>query len=264
MFSLFRRGLLLVLLAGSASAFSQAPLRVCADPDNLPFSNVRGEGFDNRIAKLLARDLHRPIIFIWARGRRGFLRERFDNGLCDVLMGVPYGMKHVLTTRPYYSSSYVFLTRRKDHLHLSGFDDPAIGGQRIGLQILEEDYSPPSLPLIRAGHASQFVGFGAFGRGGEEIVSAVARKKIGFAVVWGPVAGFYAAKANVPLVCSFVKPPVDATGIPFTFGMTIAVHEESTKLAEALDTLIQKDQRKINRVLESFHVPVVSADGGKS
>ena len=86
-------------------------MRICADPDNLPFSNRARQGFDNRIAAVVARDGGREPVFVWARSRRGFLREQFNKGACDVLMGVPEGMKRVLTTRPYYRSSYVFVTR---------------------------------------------------------------------------------------------------------------------------------------------------------
>jgi mxaJ protein len=263
MFSLCRSGCALALVFVSIAAFSQQPVRVCADPDNLPFSNAAGSGFDNRIAELLGHGLNRPIVFVWARARRGFLRERFNNGACDLLMGVPQGMKHVRNTIPYYTSSYVFVTRRRDHLQLSRFDDPAIGQQRIGLQILEEDFSPPSLPLIRSGHAAQFVGFNSFGRGGEDIVQGVAENRVGFSVVWGPVAGYYAAKQHVPLNLSVVQPPVDESGIPFSFAITIAVHSNDAALAQELNTAIRLNQRKIRSILEVYHVPLLFENGGQ-
>ena len=89
--------LVVVMAAASAAA---APLRICADPDNLPFSNRAGQGFDNRIATVVARAAGRKAVFVWARSRRGFLREQFSKGACDVLMGVPEGMKRVLTIQP--------------------------------------------------------------------------------------------------------------------------------------------------------------------
>ncbi len=262
MFSLCRSVCGLALLLGSFSALSQIPLRVCADPDDLPFSNASHAGFDNRIAEVLGRDMHRPVVFIWARERRGFLRERFNKGACDVLMGVPEGMKHVHTTIPYYRSSYVFVTRRSDHLHLIHFDDPTIGRQRIGLQILEEDFSPPSLPLIHSGHTAQLVGFDSFGTGGEDIVRAVADRRVGFSVVWGPLAGYYAAKQRVPLALSVVQPSVDPSGIPFAFAMTIAVHSNDAPLAEELNAAIRRNKGKIRAILEIFHVPLIARDGG--
>jgi mxaJ protein len=263
MFSLCRSVCALAFAFASIAALSQAPVRVCADPDDLPFSNAAGSGFDNRIAELLVRGLNRPVVFVWARARRGFLRERFNKGACDLLMDVPQGLKHVKSTVPYYTSSYVFVTRRRDHLQLSHFDDPAIGQQRIGLQILEEDFSPPSLPLIRSGHAAQFVGFDSFGRGGEDIVRAVAEGRVGFSVVWGPLAGYYAAKQRVPLALSVVQPSVDASGIPFSFAMTIAVHSNDVALARELNTEIRLNRSKIRSILEVYHVPLISENGGQ-
>jgi mxaJ protein len=262
MSSRYRNLIGLFLLLSSVSALSQAPLRVCADPDDLPFSNSARAGFDNRIAEVLARDLNRPVIFVWARARRGFLREQFNKGACDLLTGVPEGMKHVRATVPYYRSSYVFVTRRNDHLKLTRLDDPTIGKQRIGLQILEEDFSPPSLPLIRSGHAAQFVGFDSFGAGGQEIVRAVADKRVGFSVVWGPLAGYYAARQRVPLMLSAVQPAIDSSGIPLSFAIAIAVHNDNRLLAEKLNAAIVKNRGRIDAILRSYHVPLEPEDGG--
>jgi mxaJ protein len=250
------------LLISCVSAFSQTPLRVCADPDNLPFSNASRADFDNRIAEVFGRDLHRPVVFVWARAHRGFLRERFNMGACDLLMGVPEGMKHVRTTVPYYRSSYVFVTRQTDHLQLTSFNDPAIGRQRIGLQILEEDLSPPSLPLIRSGHTTQLVGFNAFGRGAEDIMRAVADKRVGFAVVWGPLAGYYAARQRVPLTLTEVKPSVDPSGIPFSFALSVAVHTGDQLLAEKLNRVIRRNKNQLLSILRSYHVPLDPKGGG--
>jgi mxaJ protein len=252
----------LFLLLSYLSALAQAPLRVCADPDNLPFSNAARAGFDNHIAEILGQGLNRPVAFVWARARRGFLREQFNKGVCDLLMGVPEGMKYVRTTIPYYRSSYVFVTRRSDHLQLIRLDDPAIGKQRIGLQILEEDFSPPSLPLIRSGHAAQLVGFDSFGTGGEKIVRAVADHRVGFSVIWGPLAGYYAVRQHVPLVLTPVQPAVDSSGIPLSFAMVIAVHDGDKLLSEKLNSEIRKNQNQIYDVLHSYHVPLEPGDGG--
>ena len=115
-----------------------------------------------------------------------------------MLLGVPPGMRSVATTVPYYTSSYVFVSLRRQHLQLSSFGDPALNGRRIGLQILEEDLSPPSLPLIRAGHAGQLVGFDSFGKEEGDVVRAVADGRVGIAVVWGPIAGYFAQNSVTP------------------------------------------------------------------
>lgn len=264
MSSLCRSLVLLLVLGASTAATAQSPLRVCSDPDDLPFSNTSRAGFDNRIAELIARDLHRRVQFVWARARRGFIRERFNSGVCDVLMGVPAGMKRVRTTIPYYRSSYVFVTRKRDQLQLTRFDDPRIGTQRIGLQILEDDYAPPSVPLARSGHAAQFVGYTSFGAAGEEIVRAVADKRVGFSVVWGPLAGYYVARQRVPLSMTPVSPAVDTSGIPFSYAISMAVHSSDTALAEALNGAIRRNQAQILRILNVYHVPVEGLKGSAS
>ncbi len=100
----------LSLALASLPAGAVAPLRICADPDNLPFSNRAGSGFDDRIISLVAHDIHREPVFVWARSRRGFLREQFNKNACDVLLGVPTGVRGIAVTDPYYTSSYAFVT----------------------------------------------------------------------------------------------------------------------------------------------------------
>ncbi|MBS1815923.1 MAG: quinoprotein dehydrogenase-associated putative ABC transporter substrate-binding protein [Acidobacteria bacterium] len=251
--ALIRSVLLLCAACTILSAHAERTVRVCADPDNFPFSSQQRSGFDNRIAELLIHDLHAKPVFVWARARRGFLRERFNKGECDVLMGVPEGMRRLRETKPYYRSSYVFVTRRQEHLRITSFSDPAIGRQRIGLQILEEDFSPPSLPLIRYGHAAQLVGFESFGSRAGDIVKAVADKRIGMAVVWGPLAGYYAAPLHEQLVLEPVSPQVEA-GIPFAYNMTIATHPHNEALAKELNAAIERNQAKIAAILRSYHV----------
>jgi mxaJ protein len=248
-----------VLMLATAAA-NAAPLRVCADPDNLPFSNRAAEGFDNRIAVLIAHEMGRQFEFVWARSRRGFLREQFNKNACDVLMGVPQGMHSVATSQPYYRSSYVFVTRRQDHVQIARFDDPHLNGRRIGLQILEEDYAPPSLPLIRNGHAAQLVGFDSFGARSADIVRAVADGRVGVAVVWGPLAGYAAGRDHLPVTLTPVLPAVDSSGVPFTYAITIAVHKQDVALRSAIDSAMEKCRPQIQAILARYHVPVIADD----
>jgi mxaJ protein len=251
------------ILANTPPAHAAAPpLRFCSDPDNLPFSSHALTGFDNRIAILLAHDLGRTPVFVWTRSRRGFMREQFNKNACDVLMGVPVGMKAVATTYPYYRSSYVFVTREKEHLQLTSFDDPRLSGRRIGLQIMEEDLSPPSLPLIRSGHAGQLVGFESFGAQAEDIVRAVSDGRMGTAVVWGPVAGFYAARQRERLALSFVSPAVDRAGIPFVFSIAIGVHKQDAALRDAMNASLARLEPKIRNILAIYKIPTLASEKG--
>ena len=249
---------LLFLAGGSLIA---APLRICADPDNLPFSNRHQQGFENRIGALLAKDLGRTPAFVWARSRRGFLREQFNKNACDVLMGVPQGMRGVSTTAPYYRSTYVFVTPSREHLRIASFRDPNLNNRRIGLQILEEDYAPPSLPLIRTGHAAQLVGFNAFGDGSADLVRAVADKRVGVAVIWGPIAGYYAASQHLPLTLTPVSPSVDS-GVPFVYSLSAGVHKGDDRLQAELNAAITRLQPRIDRILATYHVPTLPLTKG--
>jgi mxaJ protein len=251
------RVVLLLALFSPSAANAAKPLRICADPDNLPFSDQNGRGFDNRVASLVAKDMGRKPVFVAARSRRGFLRERFNKNACDLLTGVPEGMRGVATTRPYYRSSYVFVTPAREHAQIASFRDPRLNGRRIGLQILEEDYTPPSLPLIRYGHAAQLVGFPSFGKESGEIMRAVADGRVSLAVVWGPVAGYFAAMQHLPLTLTPVAPAADSSGIPFVYSIALAVHKNDAPLLEALNDSLARLGPRIQKILTSYHVPVM-------
>lgn len=259
MFSRFPSLLLLMTLCAVSSA---STLRICADPDNLPFSNRAGAGFDNRIAVMIAQELHRKPLLIWVRPRRGFLREQFDKNACDVLPGVPIGMRGVSVSVPYYTSSYAFVTLARKKMQIASFTDEQLNGQRIGLQILEEDLSPPSLPLIRAGYAAQIVGFDSFGSQEGDVVKAVADRRVGVAVVWGPVAGYFARRSAVPLTVTPVPASYKFAGVPFTYGIGLGVHKQDYALLQQVNDAIRKLQPKIDHVLAGFGVPTMDHVGG--
>lgn len=250
--------------AATATPSPKSPLLICADPDNMPYSNRALQGFDNRIAIEVARALDRRPVFIWSRARRGFIRREFNSGKCDILAGIPVGMRAVLTTNPYYRSTYVFVTRSSDHLHLASFDDPNLNGKRIGLQVMEEDLSPPSLPLIRSGHAAQFVGFPSFGDAAGDIVRSVAAKRIGLAVVWGPLAGYFARQQPGVISLTPVHPAVDSSGIPFVFDIALGVRRRDTALRDQLNAALASKSAAIQRILTRYGVPLLHDNAGAS
>jgi mxaJ protein len=156
------------VLMSVATAFPRsavAPLRVCADPSNLPFTNDRGEGFENHLANLLARVLGTTLRYTWRAQRGDFVNMTLLAGDCDVVMGYPTQVEIVATTKPYYRSTYVFVTRRSRGLHVRSYDDPALTRLRIGVQFSGEDgaSSPPAQSLGRRGVAGNLVGFLGFG-----------------------------------------------------------------------------------------------------
>ncbi len=253
MYSSFPKLVCVFTLLFSSAAFA-GNLRVCADPDNLPFSNNKQQGFENRIAELVARDLHSKLAYQWQRMGRGFVRDYLNSGECDVLIGIPANFKPVLTTSPYYRSSYVFVTRKDGNLKPASLDDPALHQLKIGVQVLEEDYTPPATALARRHLQDQIVGFDTTGEDADSIVRAVADRKVDTAIVWGPLAGFF-AKKYPGLQLTPVEPEVDPPALPLTFAIAMGVRKGNTTLRDELENEIAKRQSDINAILDHYGVP---------
>lgn len=256
MFSSFRKaaGIAAVTLILTACGFARE-LRVCADPDNLPSSNTREEGFENRIAQLAASDLHAQLVYVWQRMGRGFVREYLNKSACDVLIGIPSQFKPVLATSPYYRSSYVFVTRRDHKLQPASLNDPALHHMKIGVQALEEDYTPPATALARRGLQNEIVGFDSTGEDADSIVQAVAKGQVDTAIVWGPLAGYFAREYQDQLQLVPVIPEVDPPGLPLTFAISMGVRKADTQLRDELDAFLQRRQHDIQSILREYGIP---------
>jgi mxaJ protein len=250
-------GALLALLLVSAPP----PLRVCADPNNLPFSNARGEGFENALAALLGRELHRPVHYTWWAQRRGFLRNTLLARSCDLVMAVPAGLEMVRTTRPYYRSSYVFVTR-PGRPALRSFDDPRLGALKVGVPLVGDDgvNPPPAHALARRGIVDNVVGFSVYGDYREDspplrILEALAAGQIDVAVVWGPLAGGYARSRRVPL--RLTPTPARDDGLPLAFDIALGVRKDDRPLQEELDAILERRRAAIDKLLGDAGVPRV-------
>ena len=256
-----------VLLAAAvpAGAIAPPPLRVCADPNNLPFSNERGEGFENRLAAMVAAGLHTHVEYTWWPQRRGFIRNTLDAGRCDVVMGVPRQYALAQPTDSYYRSTYVFVSPRRRHLNIASFDDPRLRSWRVGVQLIGDDYanSPPAHALSARGLTRHVVGFSVLGDYSQpnppaRIVEAVVRGEVDVALVWGPLAGYFARHSDVPLTLS-PTPPYDR-GLPFVFDISMAVRRGDTARLAQLNAFIAHERRQIDALLAEYGVPRVEAD----
>lgn len=244
-------------------------LRVCADPNNLPFSNERLEGFENRLAELVADELGASVTYVWWAQRRGFLRHTLNAGVCDLIVGLPTGFEQVLTTQPYYSSSYVFVSRRDRRLDLRSLDDERLKTLRIGVTLVGDDGAnpPPAHALSRRGLIRNVVGYSVFGDYLTEspparIVEAVARGDIDVAVAWGPMAGYFASRQAVPLEIT-VLPPVDGEReLPFAFSISMAVRRDDVALHERVNAVIERRHTDVAAILASYGVPISGLDVG--
>lgn len=252
--------LLLTTSALAAAANAGSELRVCADPDNLPFSNSQLEGFENKIAQIVAADLHAAVQYEWSPQGR-MLIEGLNSQKCDVVIGVPAGWSPVLTTRPYYASTYVFVYPRSKHLSLNSFDDPALRKLKIGLPLISDRGAnpPPAYALARRGLAGNVVGFPMFQPG--KIIEAVAAGEIDVAVAWGPLGGYFAQRQPVPLAVTPVSVAGDDSSLRFTYDIAIGVRREETAFKGQLEAVLERRQKEIDKVLEDYGVPVVRSTG---
>lgn len=245
-------------------------LRVCADPNNLPFSNQRGEGFENKLAELIAADLGRNVSYTWWPQRRGFIRHTLSGRHCDLVMGVPARFELVQTTRPYYRSTYVFITRRKDALTLTSLDDPRLRGLRIGLHAIGDDYSnvPPAQALAARGLISNVRGYSIYGDYSQPdppraLIDALARGEIDVAIAWGPLGGYFARRADTPLVVTPLPQSQDPL-LPTTFAISMGMRREDKKFQQQVETAIARHRAEIHALLESYGVPLVAAPEDKT
>ena len=236
-------------------------LRVCADPNNLPFSNERGEGFENKIAELIADELGVTLSYTWWAQRRGFIRNTLNTGSCDLVTGTTNGIEMLRTTLPYYRSGYTFVTRQ-DGPKVSSLDDPILHNLRIGIQLVGEDGAnpPPSEALARRGIVDNVRGYLVYGDYRERnpaaaIMDAVAKGEIDVAIVWGPVAGYFAGRESVPLKVALVTPQNDDPRVPMVFDINMGVRRDDPTLRDEINAALSKLRPKIDAVLANYGVP---------
>ena len=254
MYSTFLKLLVGFLLLSEAAGIAQnRVLRVCADPDNMPFSSRDQSGFENRIATIVAEDLSARLTFVWQRMGRGFVREYLDKAQCDLLIGIPAHYRAVLTTSPYYRSTYVFVSRQDEAVR--SLDSPALHRLKIGVQVLDEQYSPPGEALARRSLQGAIVGFDTIGEGADSIVRAVADQRVDVAIVWGPLAGYFAKKFGHKLTVTPVEPEVDPPGLPLTFAISMGVRKGNVALRDELEQVLLNRKANIRAILSDFAVP---------
>ena len=260
MSSRFRNGAFIAALLVATGAQAR-DFRVCSDPNNLPFSNEAGQGFENKLAEMIATELGADLKYTWRAWHRSFLRETLDAKKCDVIMGVPANFPKTLTTRPYYKSVYAFVAPATTPT-ISSFDDPALKNATVGVQIIGDDGegTPPSYALTKRGLINNMKPYAAVGdyedpTPASAIVDAVANHTIDMAVVWGPVAGYFAARQQPPLKVTPVSPPFDGPTLPMAFDISVGVRKDATTLRDELDATLQKLRPRIDALLVDYSVP---------
>ena len=261
-----RHGLRLSILAcaaalGVAAGEEPAPLRVCADPDNLPFSNSEREGLENKIAEVIAGDLGVRVSYFWWPHQRGLVRRTLGEDRCDVLIGIPHDFDPVLTTKAYYRSTYVIVSRKSQNLAIRSLDDPALKQLRIGVHI----DTPPWSALGERGLMANVQGYPLMfdyrnsepTRRPAKLLEDVRDGALDVAIVWGPLAGYFTKKTGAPLA---IVPVRDGGPMPMSFDVSMGVRKSDKALKAQLEAALDRHQAEIQKILADYGVPVVAAD----
>ena len=256
---------LAVGLAFAGGALAELPerqqreaLRVCADGNNLPFSNQAGEGFENRIAELMADDLGVPLTYVWAPQVMGFVRNTLELRVCDVIMGTPAGYEFVQNTNPYYRSVYSLVVPEDSDLVATRLSDPAFEGRRIG--VVAE--TPPTVPLRRSGARIQGYPLMVDTRVRAPVRDAIEDVVSGNtdgAVLWGPLAGYYAARQEPSLkLIPLVDDDSDAT---LDYRITMGIRHGEPHWKDWINDFIDRHQEEIDAILTEYGVPLLDRRG---
>lgn len=245
----------------------RSPLRVCADPGNMPLSSRDEEGYQNRIAKILAEDLGTTVSFFWRPyHERGLTRQTFDNDECDILMDMPVALQDLLTTDPLYRTTYVFVTREDKGIKIENLDDPILHKLRIGVF----QHSGIREALVRRGVRGldiHVIGYDTDLRPETQPwrqVQQVVDGELDVAAIWGPFAGWRKTMKNEPIVIQPVNLWEDH--VPMEFELAIGMEQNQVMLKYMLDWALQRQYKEIAAVLKEYGVPLIkcakcAADG---
>jgi quinoprotein dehydrogenase-associated probable ABC transporter substrate-binding protein len=232
-------------------------LRVCADPANMPFSNEKGEGFENRIAEIVAAELKVPVEYTWFPQATGFLRQTLFAKRCDVVMGYPQGDELVLNTNHYYRSAYALLYRAGAELDgADSLSDPRLQGKRIGVVA----GTPPTSIMVQNGLIQNAKPYPLmvdrrYDSPGERMIADIRSGQVDAGVLWGPIAGYFAAIGGEKLV---VVPLLkESIGPRMAYRITFGVRNQEDNWKRQLNALIAKRQHDIDAVLLEYHVPLI-------
>ena len=262
-------GLAVTILGGRAQAQRPAPLtpgllRVCADADNLPFSNQKGEGYENKIADLIAKEWNSRLEYVWWPIRRGYYRM-LNGTYCDVVIESPVGLDMAGATKPYYRSGYMFLSRKGSRLEdINSLADPRLKKLKIGVNLFvstDGEHSPPEMALSRYGVVGNLMGYSTAyddTTRPEDIINGVAKRDVDLAIVWGPMAGYYVKRSSVPLVLTPIAAEKDsATGYPMQYNIGMAVRRRDREFRDSLQKVIDRKSPQIQGLLKEYGVPLL-------
>jgi quinoprotein dehydrogenase-associated probable ABC transporter substrate-binding protein len=242
---------------GSLELVDPNVFRACGDPRNLPFSNDKGEGFENKLAELLAAKLGKKLSYTYFPQATGFVRMTLGSYRCDTIMGFPQGDEQAQVTIPYYRTTYALIAKRGSGLDdVTTIDDPKLRDKRIGIVAK----TPPTTNMALNGLLAHAKSYPLFidtraDSSAQAMIDDLARGDIDCGILWGPMAGYYASRADPPLL---VVPLIKETkGPPMTFRIGMAVRPADQEWKRTLNKLITENQAEINKLLISYNIPIL-------
>lgn len=260
-------------LVSAAAADPNGELRICADPNNLPFSNIAEAGFENKLATMIANQFGKHVSYTWWAQRRGFIRNTLKADKCDLVMGVPSNYELVETTKPYYRSTYVFVARQGRHLDLSSLLDPRLRHLTIGVHLIGDDGNnpPPAQALGEEGIVDNVRGYSIYGDYRQadppaRLIEAVEHGDIDVAAAWGPLGGYFAKISPVPLTVTPIRDGERFAPQRFQFAISMGVRKGDHALRDRLNAFIDEHRPEVASLLQSYGVPLLelsaTASGG--
>jgi quinoprotein dehydrogenase-associated probable ABC transporter substrate-binding protein len=245
------------VLQGGLELVDPKVLRVCADPNNLPFSNDKGEGFENKIAELFAAKLGKRLAYTYYPQATGFVRMTLGSYRCDVIMGFPQGDDLVQSTNPYYRTAYAFVAKTASPLAgVQTLNDPRLKGKRLGVVA----GTPPATNLVvdnlmPDAKSYPLVVDTRYDSSAMAMIKDIASGTIDGGVLWGPMAGFYAAHADPPMHVTLL---LNEKGGPhLDYRIVMGVRQSDQNWKRQLNRLIAENQPAINKLLLDFGVPII-------
>ena len=243
--------------AGSLELVDPNVFRACGDPRNLPFSNDKGEGFENKLAELFAAKLGKKLSYTYFPQATGFVRMTLGSFRCDIIMGFPQGDDQAQVTIPYYRTTYALVVKRGSGLEdVTAISDPRLKDKRIGIVAK----TPPSTNMAINGLLAHAKSYPLFidtraDSSAQAMMDDLAKGEIDCGILWGPMAGYYASQTNPPLVV--VPLTKETTGPQMTYRIGMAVRPADQEWKRTLNRLITENQPEINKLLISYNIPIL-------
>lgn len=242
----------------------ESEFKVCADPDNMPFSNSKQEGFEDKIAEVLAKDLGKKLTYTYAYYRQGFFRNTINAMRCDVIMSTTPDNDALRTSKPYYRSGHVFVWRKDSNFNITNWDSPDLHKGFIGVV----DHSPATIPMDAhnlISNARPYRMQRDLNLPPSFMIDDLAKGDIDIAVAWGPIGGYFAKQSKVPMVVALI-PEYENTNVKGKeyWNISVAVRKKDKDRMTMIQGALDRNQDKINKILDDYGIPHVAIVDGDS